>query len=47
MRSRVVGVVLIVAAAVAVLGACNLREGPNSEYGSLEHPNAVEQNSTN
>jgi hypothetical protein len=47
MRSRVVGVVLVVATAMAVLSACNLREGPSSEYGSLGSPNSLEQNSRN
>jgi len=47
MTSRVVGLVLVVAAAMAVLSACNLREGDGSEYGSLPGPNTLEQNSRN
>ena len=47
MTSRVVGALLVVAAAMAVLSACNLREGPSSEYGLLPGPSTLEQNSTN
>jgi predicted small secreted protein len=50
MRSRVVGLVLVVAAVVAAVSACNLREGDGSEYGSMGGPNSdnvVEQNSSN
>lgn len=50
MRSRVVALVLVVAAAMAALSACNLREGPSSDYGSmngLQSDNVVEQNSSN
>jgi predicted small secreted protein len=50
MRSRVVGLVLVVAAMVAALSACNLREGEGSEYGSMSGPksdNVVGQNSSN
>lgn len=50
MGSRVVGLVLVVAAAVAVLSACDLREGVGSEYGSMNGPKSdsvVGQNSSN
>ncbi|HEX2132707.1 MAG TPA: hypothetical protein VHH15_14230 [Actinophytocola sp.] len=38
MTSRVVGLMLVVAVAMAVLGACNFREGDASEYGALAGP---------
>jgi hypothetical protein len=54
MRTRVVGLVTVVALAMAVLSACNLREGDASEYGavpatSVDHPTheVVDQNSSN
>lgn len=49
MWSRVVGLVLVGSAAVAVLSACNLREGDGSEYGSMNGPkidSVVERNSS-
>jgi hypothetical protein len=49
MWSRAVGLVLVGAAAVAALSACNLREGDGSEYGSMNGPKndmVVDQNSS-
>ncbi|GAB3434362.1 hypothetical protein GCM10027436_11420 [Actinophytocola sediminis] len=44
------GLVVVIAAAMAVLSACNLREGDGSEYGSMTGPHSdsvVGQNSSN
>lgn len=46
MRTRAVRLAVVIATAVAVLSACNLREGPSSEYGLLSGPRS-EQNSSN
>ena len=34
MSSRTVGLVVVTAMAVALLGACNFREGDSKEYGA-------------